>query len=551
MPSTYTIGLDYGTASVRAAVFDTADGRQVSSHVFEYPRFKAGQYCDPVRSQYRQHPRDYLDGMKASVLGALDAAPAGTREGVVAISVDTTGSTPVAVDRAGTPLALLPAFAEEPDAMFFLWKDHTATAESDDINAHGRAWARQRGEDYLRFVGGIYSPEWYWAKALRALRSQGAGSAFAKTCYTFVEHADWMPFVLTGGTSADAVRRGVCQAGHKGLFAEAFGGFPPDEFFASLDPVLAGFAGRLPSVTYTAADSAGKLSARWAQAFGLSTDVEVGVGALDAHMGAIGGQIKRGYMTKVMGTSTCDMMAVPPEELGDRLIPGISGQVPGSILPGLIGLEAGQSAFGDAFAWFERLVTWAPSGKTRDDVDLRALGEAAAAVEVTEASEFAVEWLNGRRTPDANPHLTGALLGLTLGSDAPRMYRALVEATCFGALAIVERFRESGVNVEGVIGVGGVAQKSAFAMQLMADVLGMPIEVHASDQTAAAGAAMCAAAVAGVYPSVEAAMAGMGRGFAQTYTPDASKRALYARRYRRYREWAAALEARATAAAHV
>ena len=266
---------------------------------------------------------------------------------------------------------------------------------------------------------------------------------------------------------------------------------------------------RLPSVTYTAAESAGTLSAEWAEKLGLSTDVKVGVGALDAHMGAVGGQIKRGYMTKVMGTSTCDMMAVPPAELGDRLIPGISGQVPGSIVPGLIGLEAGQSAFGDAFAWFERLVTWSPSGKTAD-FGLRELGEAAAAIEVTEQSEIALEWLNGRRTPDANPHLTGALLGLTLGSDAPRMYRALVEATCFGARAIVERFRDSGVKVEGIIGVGGVAQKSAFAMQLLADVLGMPIEIHASDQTAAAGAAMCAATVAGVYETVEDAMAGMG-----------------------------------------
>ena len=538
---TYTIGLDYGTASVRAAVFDTADGRQVASHVFEYPRFAAGRYCDPARSQYRQHPQDYLDGMRASIVGALDAAPAGTREGVVAISVDTTGSTPVAVDRAGTPLSLLPEFAEEPDAMFFLWKDHTATAESDAINAHGRDWAEQHGEDYLRFVGGIYSPEWYWAKSLRALRSQGVDSAFADTCYTFVEHADWMPFVLTGGTAADGIKRGVCQAGHKGLFAEAFGGFPPEEFFTALDPALAGFAGRLPSVTYTAADSAGTLSAHWAEVFGLSTDVHVGVGALDAHMGAVGGQIRRGYMTKVMGTSTCDMMAVAPEELGDRLIPGISGQVPGSILPGLVGLEAGQSAFGDAFAWFERLVMWSPSGKTRGDASLRELGEAAGAVEVTEQSEYAVEWLNGRRTPDADPHATGALLGLTLGSDAPRMYRALVEATCFGALAIVERFRESGVRVDGIIGVGGVAQKSPFAMQLMADVLGMPIEVHASDQTAAAGAAMCAATVAGVFPSVEAAMARMGAGFAHTYTPDAAKAQLYRRRYARYRELAAAV----------
>ena len=335
----------------------------------------------------------------------------------------------------------------------------------------------------------------------------------------------------------------MCAAGHKGIFAEVWGGYPPADYFRPLDERLAGFADRLPDRAYTAAESAGTLCAEWAEKFGLSTDVHVGIGALDAHIGAVGGQTRPRYLTKVMGTSTCDMIAVPPAELGDTLVPGISGQVPGSILPGKIGLEAGQSAFGDVFAWFEELISWGLDEGTRE-ATLKRLGEAAAALPPPAVDdEIAVEWLNGRRSPDANPHVRGAVHGLTLGTDAPRLYRALVEATCFGARAINERFGECGVALEGIIGVGGVAQKSPFVMQTLADVLGMPIEVHRSEQTCAAGAAMCAAAVAGAHPSVEAAMAAMGQGFAATYEPDASLREVYDARYARYRALADAIEA--------
>ena len=546
-----TLGIDYGTASVRAAVFDTATGAQLGSHVFTYPRFAAGKYCDAAAKQFRQHPLDYLEGLEASVVGALDACPPGAREQVVALSVDTTGSTPVAVDATGTPLALREEFADDPEAMFYLWKDHTSIREADDINAHNARHVADGGEDYLRFVGGIYSTEWFWAKLLHALRQRGADTPEArpehvewgKTIHSWVEHADWMPFVLTGGTDAAQIKRGVCAAGHKGIFADAWGGFPPADYFRPLDERLAGFADRLPAHAYLAAESAGTLSADWAAKFGLSTDVQVGIGALDAHIGAIGGQTRARYLTKVMGTSTCDMIAVPPEELGDTLVPGISGQVPGSIVPGKIGLEAGQSAFGDVFAWFEQLISWGLDEDARE-ATLARLGEAAAALPTpTVDDEIAVEWLNGRRSPDADPHVRGAVHGLTLGTDAPRMYRALVEATCFGARAINERFGACGVAIEGIIGVGGVAQRSPFVMQTLADVLGMPIAVHRSEQTCAAGAAMCAATVAGVHASVEEAMAAMGRGFAATYEPDGALRELYDARYARYRALASAIDA--------
>ena len=539
---TYTLGIDYGTASVRTILANAHTGEQLAASVFEYPRFAKGLYCDPARKQYRQHPLDYLEGLEATVSGALTAGPEGCAEKVVALSIDTTGSTPVAVDAAGIPLSLKPEFAEDPEAMFYLWKDHTSIAEAEAINAHAATW----DVDYLQDVGGIYSTEWYWAKALHALRERGGDSAllcdpkvFAKTCFTFVEHCDWLPFLLTGGTDARNIKRGVCAAGHKGLWSQRWGGWPSGDFFASLDPLLAGFAQRLNPKTYTADQAAGTLCAEWAAKLGLPETVLVGIGALDAHVGAVGGQIRPGYLTKVMGTSTCDMLVARPDASGQaQYVPGISGQVHGSILPGYVGYEAGQSAFGDVFAWFEQLISWGRSEEERDNV-LQRLGEAAAQLEVTPDSEIALEWLNGRRTPDNDPHLTGPLARLTLGSDAPRVYRALVEATCFGARAIVERFRESGVAIAGITGVGGVAQKSPYIMQTMADVLGMPIEVHASEQTCAAGAAMFAAAVAGVHPTVEAAMQVMGAGFAKAYQPKEAMATVYRERYAQYQALAA------------
>jgi L-ribulokinase len=428
--------------------------------------------------------------------------------------------------------------------MFVLWKDHTAIKEAADINAH----ATKFKTNYLKFVGGTYSSEWFWAKLLHILR---VDEPVRKATYTWVEHCDWIPFLLTGGRKASEIKRGVCSAGHKCLWAEEFGGLPSEEFFVQLDPLLAGFISRLFTTTYTSDQSAGKLSSKWAEKLGLSTDVVIGVGAFDAHMGAVGGQIEPYYLSKVMGTSTCDMMVAPPEEVKDTLINGICGQVNGSIIPGMIGMEAGQSAFGDAYAWLKNVLAWplqnllpqsqlidaATAAKLIAEVDSKIIPELSRLAEVLpfeEDSEIAVDWLNGRRTPDANQALTGAFLGLNLGSDAVGMFRALVEATCFGAKKIVDRFIEQGVPVKGLIGMGGVAQKSPFIMQMMADVINMPIRIHKSEQTCAMGAAMFAATAAGIYPKVEDAMQAMGQGFAAEYTPNPEKVKIYSKRYLRY-----------------
>jgi len=541
----YVIGVDYGTDSVRSIIVDAANGEEISSSVYYYPRWRDGLYSDPSQNQFRQHPLDYIEGLEATIKGCLHQAGASIASNVRAISIDTTGSSPMAVDKSGTPLALLSGFENNPNAMVVLWKDHTSVNEAAEINQHATAF----DTNYLQYVGGIYSSEWFWAKLLHILR---VDESVRRNCYSWVEHCDWIPFLLTGGNDVMKMKRGVCSAGHKALWAESFGGLPPDEFFSSLDPLLHGFTARLFKDTYTADEPAGTLSPEWSERLGLPLSVVIGVGAFDAHMGAVGGQIEPYHLSKVMGTSTCDMLVAPREDMQGKLVKGICGQVDGSIIPGMVGLEAGQSAFGDTYAWFRNLLSWpiqnllktssllTPelAGKLENEIISRIIPELtkhAAALPLEENSELGIDWLNGRRTPDANQLVEGALLGLSLGTDAPRLFKAWVEATCFGARAIVDRFVDEGVPVKGLIGLGGVARKSPYIMQVMADVMNMPIRIHKTEQTCALGAAMFAATAAGIYPSVDEAMQAMGQGFDATYKPDSGAAAIYQKRYRQYK----------------
>jgi L-ribulokinase len=539
------IGVDYGTDSVRSMIVDAASGKELATSVFLYPRWRDGLYCDPSKNQFRQHPQDYIDGIEATIKDCLRQAGTSAHKNVKAISVDTTGSTPIAVNEQGTPLAFVPGFENNPNAMFVLWKDHTSTTEATEINEH----AKKFKTNYLQYVGGIYSSEWFWAKLLHVLRTD---ESLRGACYSWVEHCDWIPFLLTGGDDVRKMKRGVCSAGHKALWAAEFGGLPPDDFFASLDPLLKGFTSRLFKDTYPSDQPAGTLSKAWAERLGLSTDVVVGIGAFDCHMGAVGGQIEPYYLSKVIGTSTCDMMVVPKAEMKGKLIKGICGQVDGSIIPGMIGLEAGQSAFGDTYAWFRNVLAWPISNllksssvvnaevaaKLKDEMVEKIIPELtkqASAIPLDENSELAVDWLNGRRTPDADQLVKGALTGLDLGSDAPNIFRAWVESTCFGAKAISDRFNEEGVPVKGLIGLGGVARKSPYIMQVMADVMNMPIRIHHSEQTCALGAAMFAATAAGIYSNVNDAMKAMGQGFDKEFKPDPKAAEVYAKRYQKYK----------------
>jgi L-ribulokinase len=541
----YVIGVDFGTDSVRSVVVNAEDGAEVASAVFNFPRWKEGKYCDALNNQFRQHPLDHIEGLEYTIKKALQEAPAGTSANVRAVSVDTTGSTPVAVDERGTPLALLSQFRENANAMFVLWKDHTAVREAGEINALAKSWG---GIDYTQFEGGVYSSEWFWAKVLHVLR---ADPAVRRAAYSWVEHCDWLPALLTGNTDPRKLKRSRCAAGHKAMWHASFGGLPSDEFLAKLDPLLNGLRGRLYEQTYTSDVAVGTLSAEWAGRLGLGTSVNVGVGAFDAHMGAVGGEITPYVMTKIMGTSTCDMMVAPRKDLSDHLVKGICGQVDGSIIPGMIGLEAGQSAFGDVYAWFRDVLIWPvehivarsnlidPQVKEKITEQVTEnliveLSEEAAKVPIDESGILALDWMNGRRTPDANQLLKGAISGLTLGSDAPRIFRALVEGTAFGARKIVERFRSEGVRIDGVIALGGVAKKSPFIMQIVADVLSLPIKVPRSEQTCALGAAMFAATVAGLYRTVEDAKKSMGSGIEVEYRPQMANAAKYKVLYERY-----------------
>ena len=540
----YVIGVDFGTDSVRSILVNAANGEELSSSVFYYPRWKKGLYCNPSENKFRQHPLDYIEGIESTIKECLQKAGTEVAANVKGISVDTTGSTPIAVDASGTPLALLPAFAENPNAMFVLWKDHTSVTEAAELNQH----ALKFGINYLQFVGGIYSSEWFWAKLLHVLRED---ELVRKQCYSWVEHCDWIPFLLTGGNDIHQMKRGVCSAGHKSLWATEFNGLPPDDFFSSWDPLLKGFTAKLFTDTYAANQSVGHLSDEWANKLGLPGEVIVGIGAFDCHMGAVGGQIEPYHLSKVMGTSTCDMLVAPIEEVKGVLVKGICGQVPGSIIPGMMGMEAGQSAFGDAYAWFRNLLEWPLQNilaettivdqstleKLQTEIHdklIAQLSKHAAELPLNETDELAVDWLNGRRTPDANQLLKGAFTGLNLASDAPRVFKALAEATCFGARNIVDRFREQGIPVKGLIGLGGVAKKSSFIMQMMADVMNMPIRIHKSEQTCALGAAMFAATAAGIYPKVEDAMTAMGQGFDAEYHPIPSRVIIYEKRYQNY-----------------
>ena len=543
----FVIGVDYGTDSVRSVIVDTGNGRELASSVFLYQRWQQGLYCNAGQNQFRQHPLDYIEGLEYTIKDCIKkAGGASIASAIKAISVDTTGSTPVGVNEQGVPLALVPGFENNPNAMFVLWKDHTGVKEAAEINQHAAKFAT----NYLQYVGGIYSSEWFWAKLLHILR---VDEKVKTACYSWVEHCDWIPFLLVGGRHIKDMKRGRCSAGHKALWAAEYGGLPPDEFFSSLDPVLKGFTSKLYKDTFTSDQSAGTLCEEWATRLGLNKDVIIGVGAFDAHMGAVGGQIESYHLSKVMGTSTCDMLVAPNADLKGKLIKGICGQVDGSVIPGMLGLEAGQSAFGDTYAWFKNLLSWPlnelmAQSSIIDEETAEALknelagriipelSRQAALLPLDENAELSVDWLNGRRTPDANQLLKSAITGLSLGSDAPRIFRALAESTCFGAKSIVDRFNSEGVPVKGLIGIGGVAKKSPYIMQMMADVLQMPIRIHQFEHTCALGAAMFAATAAGIYPNVEEAMAAMGGGFDKEYHPNKQNAGLYQKRYQQYTE---------------
>lgn len=527
----YVIGIDFGTDSVRALIVATDNGDEIASGVSAYTRWSKGLYCNPKLNQYRQHPLDYIESLSEAIHSALCKCDSSVADGVVGLSFDCTASTPCLINSSGTPLALLDKYSENPDAMFILWKDHTAIAESDKINDVAKCWHT----DYTKYGGGNHSCEWVWAKMLHSLR---VAPELQTDAYSWVEHCDWISALLAGDTTPERILRSRCAAGHKAMWHAEWGGLPEKEFLHEVDPLLDIFDGHLFSESYTSDVAAGRLCPQWAERLGLKEGIAVGVGSIDCHVGAVGAGVRDGVLVKVMGTSTCDITTAAYDVIGEHTVRGICGQVDGSVLPGRIGFEAGQAAFGDIYAWYKRLLGWSLRCiADMPNLEDRILGELTRQAEqlpITADDMIAIDWFNGRRSPDDDPLATGQLTNLTLATTAPEIFKALVEATAFGSRAINERLADEGLRIDTILAVGGISKKSRFVMQTMADVIGVNIRVVRSEQACALGSAMNAAVASGVYPSVEAAQDAMSSGFEAEYIPNAERHEVYNKLYTRY-----------------
>lgn len=542
-----TIGVDFGTDSVRVQFVNAFDGTILATGSARFKRWADGLFCQPAQSQFRQHPLDHMESFELAMLEAIQHLPKEEIDAVKGISVASTGSTPIAVDREGTPLSMKKDFADNPNAMFFLWKDHSAIGEAANINQKCR---ESHSMDYIKYMGSEYSSEWFWAKLMYVLKND---TKVKEQLFSWVEHCDWFTALLAGQTDPLTLKRSRCAAGHKAMWHEEWDGLPPVDFFKGLDPSLEDIRLRMGKATFTSDTVAGALSLEWAQKFGLPVNTIVGVGSLDAHIGAIGGEIQDGWLVKVMGTSTCDML-VAPKETVNGAVKGICGQVNGSVLPNRVGFEAGQAAFGDIYAWFGNVLTWPlhhileKDGSMDESLKqqmiqrvmhslLPELSIAAEKLSVSETSPLALDWLNGRRTPFSNQLLKGGFTGLTLGTTAPAMFRALVEATAFGSKKIIAHFKEQNIQIEGIIAIGGVAHKSNFVVQVLADVLDHPIKVAKAEQPVALGAAMAAAVACELHKSFEEAQKAMGSGFMKEFLPIPENVQKYRQLYLRYNDF--------------
>ncbi len=530
MKPRYALGLDYGTNSVRALIVDVKNGKEVGTAVWDYAHGEHGVILSRDPNLARQHPADYVQGAEVSIRKAITQARRSIRGftpgQIIGIGVDTTGSTPMPVDREGTPLAFRKKFGTNPAAMAWLWKDHTGVAEAEEITA----LARNIRPQYVARCGGVYSSEWFFSKVLHCKRT--APEVF-HAAYLWVEIADWIPAMLTGTGHPDQLVVGVCAAGHKAMYSADWNGYPDAEFLSTLDPALGELRARLRTTAATSDRAVGGLTEAWAKKTGLRPGIPVAVGAFDAHLGAVGSGVGPGTLVKIIGTSTCDVTVSP----GDRPpadIAGLCGIVNGSVLPGYYGFEAGQSAVGDIFNWFVSYIR--PNGKAGTH---EALAAEAMRIRPGESGLLALDWNNGNRTILVDQRLTGLLIGQTLYTTPSEIYRALIEATAFGALTIINRFEESGVPVSQVVNCGGIAEKSPLTMQIYADVTGRPMMVSRSGQTCALGAAIAGAVVAGTgeggYENFVEAQRKMTGLKSRVYTPDPDAHAVYKELYEVYR----------------
>ncbi len=537
MNNNLVIGMDFGTDSARGILANSHTGEILSKSVSYFKRWEQGLYCDPAKDQYRQHPLDYIESIDEVFTELLANLTGDDRKRITAIGTNTTGSTPVAVDKSGKPLSLQEEFQDNPHAMFILWKDHTAIREAEEINVLAKKWP----VDFTSYSGGIYSSEWFWSKILYTNRRD---KRILEEAYSWMEQSDWIPAYLAGASRLEDVKRNRCAAGHKAMWAEEHGGLPSAEFLCSLDPTFYHLVNKMYRETFTSNEVLGSISPYFVNKFGFSEDTLIAVGGIDAHHGAVGAGIKPSTFVKVIGTSTCDMYTLP-KQVDIPLIQGICGQVDGSIVPGTVGFEAGQSAFGDIYHWFKKLLLEPTISVLADTLSreqknllneklLSHLSQSAELLPLTENDLIFTDYHNGRRTPDADFTVLASAHGFSLSTTAAHIFKALVEATAFGSKAIMERFKESNTPIERVLATGGVATRSPYVIQVLADILNMPIDVVDNDQTCALGAVIFASVAAGVYPDVVEAQQQLAADVARTFSPIPKQVAIYEQRYRKY-----------------
>ena len=539
----FTLGADFGSDSVRVVILDASNGKVAGSYVSYYKRWEKKLYCNDKINQFRQHPLDYIESLTEAVNKSLEEANKtckDIKERIRGICIDTTGSTPCLCDKDGMPLSMSEEFREDPDAMFILWKDHTSVKEAEEINRV----AHSNDVDYTKYLGGVYSTEWFWAKALHTIRKN---KKVKEKVWTVIEHCDWITALLCGNTNPNTIKRSRCAAGHKCMWHKSWNGYPPREFFDKFDSKLGDIRETLGNETYSTETIEGYLTKEWADKLGLKENILVCVGAYDSHIGAVGGLVDVGVLVKSIGTSTCDVTIgnIPKEGETEKAVKGICGQVDGSVLDGYIGYEAGQSAYGDYYSWFRNLLTWTYKNMSKNMEEeneifekkiLAELEKEASKIITTEDSPVATDWINGRRTPFANQNLKATIFGMYLGIDAPMFMKMLLESTAYGAKAIIECFEDGGIEIKKIMAIGGVARKSKLGMQILADVTNREIYVTKDDQAPAIGAAVFAAKAYGLYENVFEAQKSISAGIERVHKPIKENVKIYEKLYKKYKE---------------